>query len=149
MTSRMLTPFREMLSLREAMDRLFDESFVRPLGSPIIGDGSFYGLPVDVQVEKDDYVIRANLPGLKPEDLHIEVVDNIITLRGEIKAERKVEDENYLLQERRYGQFSRSVTLPTALNSARAEAVVENGVLTLRVPKAEEARPKAITVKAK
>jgi len=148
MTNRMLTPFREMLSLREAMDRLFDESVVRPLGSHWMGDGG-YGLAVDVQVEKDDYVIRASVPGLKPEDLQVEVIDNTVTLRGEIKAERKVEEENYLLQERRYGQFSRSVTLPTAVNSAKAEAVIENGVLTLRVPKAEEAKPKAISVKVK
>jgi len=148
MTNRMLTPFREMLSLREAMDRLFDESVVRPLGSYWTGDGG-YGLALDVQTEKDDYLIRANVPGLKPEDLQVEVVDNTVTLRGEIKAERKVEEENYLLQERRYGQFSRSISLPTAVNSAKAEAVIENGVLTLRVPKAEEAKPKAISVKVK
>jgi HSP20 family protein len=77
------------------------------------------------------------------------VVDNTITLRGEIKEESKVEQENFLLQERRYGQFSRSVTLPTPVDHGKAEATVENGVLTLRIPKAEEARPKMITVKAK
>jgi HSP20 family protein len=143
----MLTPFREMLSLREAMDRLFDESFVRPFNGAALTGG--YGLALDVRTDKDDYILRANVPGLKPEDLHVEVVDNTVTVRGEIKSEREEKDENYLLQERRYGQFSRSVSLPTAVNSAKAEAVIENGVLTLRLPKAEEAKPKAITIKAK
>ena len=72
-----------------------------------------------------------------------------VTIGGEIRQEEKTEKENFLLHERRYGQFSRSVTLPTPLNSAKAEAVIEDGVLTLHLPKAEEARPKAITVKAR
>lgn len=144
MSNLMLTPFREMLTLREAMDRLFDESFVRGSTS-----ANGYGLALDVQIDKDDYVVRANVPGLKPEDLHIEVVDNTVTVRGEIKSERQEKQENYLLQERRYGQFSRSISLPTAVNPAKAEATIEQGVLTLRVPKAEEAKPKAITIKAK
>lgn len=147
MTNRMLAPIRDMLSLREAMDRLYDESFVRPFGSPWADGG--YGLTVDVQAKDDEYILRANVPGLKPEDLRLEVVNNTVTFRGEIKEEHKTEQENYLLQERRYGQFSRSVTLPTPLDPAKAEATVENGVLTLRLPKAEEAKPKAITIRTK
>jgi HSP20 family protein len=127
------------------MDQLFDESIIRPTTF----FGTHYALPVDVQAEKDDFIVRANVPGLKPEDLRVEVVDNTVTISGEISSEQKTEQENYLLQERRYGQFSRSFTLPTSLNSAKAEATIENGVLVLRLPKAEEARPKAITVKAK
>jgi HSP20 family protein len=129
------------------MDRLFDESFVRPLGSPMLTAGC--GVALDVQTEKDEYVLRANVPGLKPEDLHIEVVDNTVTVHGEIKEESKTEQDNFLLQERRYGQFSRSVTLPTPLDPGKAEATIENGVLVLRLPKAEEAKPKMITVKAR
>ncbi|MBF8284234.1 MAG: molecular chaperone (small heat shock protein) [Anaerolineales bacterium] len=129
------------------MDRLFDESFVRPFGSPMLTRG--YGVALDVQTEKDEYVLRANVPGLKPEDLHVEVVDNTVTIRGEIKEESKTEQDNFLLQERRYGQFSRSVTLPTPLDPGKAEATIENGVLVLRLPKAEEAKPKMITVKAR
>lgn len=102
-----------------------------------------------MQIDKDDYVLRANVPGLKPEDLRIEVVDNTVTVRGEIKSEREEKQENYLLQERRYGQFSRSISLPTAVNAAKAEATVDQGMLTLRLPKAEEVKPKAITIKAK
>jgi len=129
------------------MDRLFDESFVRPFGSPMRTRG--YGVALDVQTEKDEYVLRANVPELKPEDLHVEVVDNTVTIRGEIKEESKTEQDIFLLQERRYGQFSRSVTLPTPLDPGKAEATIENGVLVLRLPKAEEAKPKMITVKAR
>ena len=129
------------------MDRLIDESFVRPFGSPMLTAG--YGVALDVQTDKDEYVLRANVPGLKPEDLHVEVVDNTVTIRGEIKEESKTEQDNFLLQERRYGQFSRSVTLPTPLDPGKAEATIENGVLVLRLPKAEEAKPKMITVKAR
>ena len=129
------------------MDRLFDTSFVRPFGSPMLTRG--YGVALDVQTEKDEYVLRANVPGLKPEDLHVEVVDNTVTIHGEIKEESKTEQDNFLLQERRYGQFSRSVTLPTPLDPGKAEATIENGVLVLRLPKAEEAKPKMITVKAR
>lgn len=144
MSNLMLTPFREMLSLREAMDRLFDDSFVR---GPATANG--YGLALDVQLEKDDYLIRANVPGLKPEEVRLEIIDNTVTVSGEIQSERQEKEANYLLQERRYGQFSRSVSLPTAVNAAKAEATIEHGVLTLRLPKAEEAKPKAITIKAK
>ncbi len=129
------------------MDRLLDESFVRPFGSPMLIRG--YGVALDVQTDKDEYVLRANVPGLKPEDLHVEVVDNTVTIRGEIKEESKTEQDNFLLQERCYGQFSRSVTLPTPLDPGKAEATIENGVLVLRLPKAEEAKPKIITVKAR
>ena len=72
------------------MDRLFDESFVRPLGSPMLTAG--YGVALDVQTDKDEYVLRANVPGLKPEDLHVEVVDNTVTIHGEIKEESKLLD---------------------------------------------------------
>lgn len=144
MTSLMLNPFREMLSLREAMDRLFDESFVR--------NGSFggsLGMAVDVEAKPAEFIVRANVPGLKPEDLHVEIMDNSVTMRGEIKGENRSEKGNYLLMERHHGQFSRTIALPAPVVASKAEAVIENGVLTLRLPKADEAKPKAITVKAK
>lgn len=147
MSSLMISPIQQVLSLREAMDRLFDESFVRPFGA-MLPDGGFT-LPIDVQATPDEYIIQASVPGLKSEDIHLEVVGNTVTIRGEYKDEKKVERANYLMQERRAGQFSRSLTLPTPLEASKAEAVVENGVLTVRVPKTEEAKPKAIAVKAK
>lgn len=144
MSNFALTPFREMLTLREAMNQLFDDSFIRPASR-----GAAYGLNLDVEAGKDEFIVHANVPGLKPEDLQIEIVDNTVTLQGEFKAETKNEDKNYLLMERSYGSFSRTISLPAAVNAAKVEATVEHGVLTLRLPKAEEARPKTITVKAK
>jgi len=138
------TPFREMLSVRDMMNRMFDDAFFRPM--TLNGEA---GLALDVEAKNDEFVVRANVPGLKPEDLNIEVLDNTVTVRGEFKDEKKDEGKSYLVMERRYGQFSRSVTLPVPVVANKAEATVENGVLTLHLPKAEEAKPKAITIKTK
>jgi len=144
-------PFREMISLRDAMDRLFEESFVRPwddrwLRFSTNGGGS---LAVDMYETDKDIVVKAALPGIKPEDIDITVTEDVLTIKGETKAEEEVEQENYHLRERRYGAFQRSVRLPTDVKADKAEAVFENGVLTLTLPKAEEVLPKTIKVKAK
>jgi len=144
MTTLSLTPFRDALSLRDAMDQLFDQSFIRPWRF----EGG-YGLRVDVRAADDEYVLTAAVPGLKPEDLQVEVIGDTVTIKGEVKDETQNGDRTYLLQERRYGRFARSLTLPASLNPAKAEAAIENGVLTLRLPKADEAKPKSITVKVK
>jgi HSP20 family protein len=146
MANLSVSPFRNMLSLREAMDQLVEQSFIRPFPAPF-EDG--FPLAVDVRTEGDDYVLTAAVPGLKPEELKIEILGDTVTIRGEVKEETKREEENYLVREMRHGQFQRSVTLPALLNAARAEASVENGMLSLRLPKADEARPKAIAIKVK
>jgi HSP20 family protein len=129
--------------MSEVMDRLFDESFARPMAY------DSYALPLDVQAKDDEYVITAAVPGLKAEDLNVEVTGEMVTLRGEIFAPAPDEKTEWLLQERRYGKFARTLNLPAELNSAQAEAAVENGVLTLRLPKAETAKSKIIQIKAK
>lgn len=139
-------PFREMISLREAMDRLFEESFVWPPLAPLRTRGT---LAVDVRETDDAFIINASVPGLKPEDLNINVVGDTVTISGEIKEETKEEEASYIYRERRFGSFTRTVTLPTTLDPDKAEAVIENGVLTLTIPKAEAAKPKAIKVKTK
>ena len=101
--------------------------------------------PVDVKVDKDEYVITALLPGVKAEELDIQVVDDTVSIQGELKVERE-ENAEYLLTERPSGRFSRTLDFPVALDPAKAEAHVENGVLTLRVPKAESAKPRTIKV---
>jgi HSP20 family protein len=106
-------------------------------------------LPLDVVADGDEYLIRAAVPGLKAEDLHLEVLGDTVTLRGEVSAEEQSENANWLLRERRVGKFARTLTLPTEVDGTQAEAVIENGVLTLRLPKAETAKPKSIQVKAK
>jgi len=102
-----------------------------------------------VRETDDAFIINASVPGLKPEDLNINVVGDTVTISGEIKEETKEEEANYIYRERRFGSFTRTVTLPTSLNPDKAEAVIENGVLTLTIPKAEAAKPKAIKVKTK
>jgi HSP20 family protein len=140
-----------MISLRDAMDRLFEESFVRPWDDRWLltrTDGSRV-LPLDMYETDEDVVVKATVPGVKPEDLNITVTEDVLTIKGETKAEEEVERENYHLRERRYGAFQRSVRLPASVKPDKAEAVFKNGVLTLTLPKADEVRPKTIKVKAK
>ena len=145
MTLSIYRPMR----LIDAMNRLFDESVLHPYDRPYVADERAYALPLDVIAKDDEYVITAAVPGLKPDDLSVEVLGETVTIRGEIKSEQNGEQDGYLLQERRYGKFSRTLNFPVALDGAKAEASVENGVLNLRVPKAETARPKMIKVKAR
>ena len=141
-------PFRDLISLREAMDRLFEESFIRPrAGWPApLGVGA---LAVDMYETDQDVVIKSSAPGVKPEDLDITITGDTLTIKGETKTEEKVEKANYIRQERRYGAFCRSLTLPTTIVAEKAKAEFENGVLTLTLPKAEEVKPKTIKVKTK
>ena len=141
-------PFTELMSLRQAMDRLFEDSFVRP--SRALEALSEVAAPaLDIYQTPSTVVVKATLPGLKPEDLSIDVTGETLTIKGEHKAEQEIKKEDYLYQERRYGTFSRSVVLPSGLKTDKTEATMEDGVLTLTIPKAEEAKPKTIKVKAK
>jgi HSP20 family protein len=143
-------PFREVVSLREAMDRLFNESFLRPWG---IGwgllPGEAWAVPLDMYETDTEVVVKASVPGIKPDDLQITVTDDVLTIKGELKAEQEIKRENYHMQEHRYGAFQRSIRLPVPVRSDKAEAVFEHGVLTLTLPKTEEVKPKQIKVKAK
>lgn len=104
--------------------------------------------PLDVVADNDAFTIKALLPGVSADDLDIQIVNEIVTLAGEIKTERE-EGANYLLAEIPGGKFHRVITLPVPLNAANVEASLENGVLTLVIPKAEEAKPRTIKVNAK
>jgi len=104
--------------------------------------------PIDVKADKDSFIIKALLPGVKSEDLDIQIVNEIVTIAGELKAERD-ESASYLLAERPSGKFHRVLTLPTPLDASKVEADLENGILTLLVPKAEEAKPHTIKIKQK
>ena len=109
----------------------------------------YYGgrrLPVDVHAEDDEFVVVASVAGLKAEDLKVEILDDVLTLSGEITSESNGDSE-YLLREIYFGEFSRSLKLPSAVEGEKAEAKVENGIITVRIPKAENARPRSIEVK--
>ncbi len=139
-------PFRDMMSLRQAMDKLFEDSFVRPAGAGLTGAASS-GVALDMFETESDVVVKAELPGVKPDEVDVSVTDNILTIKGEHKEERESKESSYYCKELRYGSFNRSVRLPASVNSDKADATFENGVLTLTIPKAEESRPKQIRVK--
>jgi HSP20 family protein len=137
-----------MMSLRQAMDRLFDDSFVR--GSRALTDDIGAGLlPLDVYQTDNDVVIKATIPGIAPEEVDISITGDTVTIKGEQKEETEVKDEDYMLKERRYGSFSRSVSIPVSVKSDKADATFDNGVLTLTLPKADEIKPKQIKIKPK
>ena len=139
-------PFREMMTLRQAMDRLFEDSFVRPSLGWIAPPGAA-SLAVDMFETKDHVAVQVALPGVKPEQVEVSITGDTLTIQGESKDESEVKEENYLRKEQRYGSFCRSLTLPRGLKADKAEATFENGVLKLRIPKAEETKPRTIKVK--
>jgi HSP20 family protein len=105
-------------------------------------------LPLDVQSDGEAYVITAPVPGFKAEDLQIQILDDVLTLRAEVESDEVEKRGGYMLREIHRGSFSRSLRLPDATDSSKAEAKIEDGLLTVRIPKSEEARPKEIKVKA-
>jgi HSP20 family protein len=139
-------PMREMISLRDAMNSLFQESFVRP-GS-LMGEGAAM-LPLDIAENENEFIVKASLPGVKPEDVLITPHGDMVTIRASVKEEQEKKDEHYYLRERRIGEFQRAVTLSTPINADKAQSLFENGVLTLILPKLEEAKPKQIKVNGK
>jgi HSP20 family protein len=139
-------PFSDLMSLREAMDRLFAESVVRP-GSRVLAPFGAADLALDMYETDNDLVITASLPGVKPEDVEITITGDALSITGEMKAETTVEKASYLRQERRFGAFSRTIALPVPIQADKAEAKFKDGVLTLSIPKAEEAKPKTIKIK--
>jgi len=145
-----LEPAREMLSLREAMDRLFEESFLRP-GSFGVSDSASAMLPMDMYETENDVVVKAAIPGVKPEDIEVTVTGDLLSIKGEFRTESEQKDEkrNYHRQERRFGSFCRQVTLPAGVNADACAADFENGVLTLTLPKVEEAKVKKVQIKSK
>ncbi len=138
-------PVRDMITLREAMDHLFDEAFTRPFGAA----SALQAPAVDMFQTDDEVVVRASLPGIKPGDVQISVTGEVLTIKGETKENTDHKEKSYHLREQRFGSFERSVSLPTAVVSDKAKAEFEDGILTITLPKAEEVKPRTITVKAK
>ena len=136
------SPFREIDAWQKAFDRFFHDDFFG-------GENNWYNLALDVSEDENSLKVEASLPGLKPEDVDIAIQDGVLTIKGAAKHEDKKDVEGkYYLRERRYGSFQRAIRLPVEVNTEAAEAVFENGVLHLTLPKAEEDKPKRIAVKA-
>jgi len=143
MTIERWDPFREMVSLRDAVNSLLQDSFVPPNGARSERRAAFT-LPLDVTEAENDFVVTASLPGISPEDVQTTVLGDTLTIRGESKADGEQNGQNWLVRERRCGSFQRSVSLGTPINADKATAQFEHGVLTLTLPKSEQARPKQI-----
>jgi HSP20 family protein len=134
-------PYRRLSGLRDAMERLFEETMVE--NTPAERELT---LAVDVTTDDDGFTLYALAPGLEADDLNIEILNNTVSVRGEFKSTAG-ENVTYLNSELPQGRFSRTITLPVAVDAAKVEANIKNGVLMLRLPKAEAHRPKPIKVK--
>jgi HSP20 family protein len=139
------SPFREILAMRDEMDRLFEDAFGNQQGARLQETGNF-GFPVDVHEDQHGYTIEASIPGIQPEDLDISITENVLTISGQSKAEQSRESGRYHVRERRFGRFSRTITLPQGIRADAVEADYENGILRIQVPKAEEVKPRRISV---
>ena len=139
-------PHQGVLSLQHAMDRLLRESYVSP---ETVGRKDLSTVALDVYETDDALVIKAAVPGIRPEDIKVTVVGTTVSIEGETESKDEVTAENYVLRERCFGRFGRSVTLPRSVNPDGATAEFEHGVLTLCIPKAEEAKTRSIKITAK
>ena len=137
-------PYREFATMRNLMDRVFEDTFgpTQPMRNDALA------LALDVAEKEEGFVVKASVPGINPDDLDISLTNDVLTIRGETKADNEINEENYHLRERRYGSFMRSITLPVPVQSDKVDAAYDNGVLTLTLPKAEDLRPKKIAIKA-
>ena len=140
-----LDPFRDLMSFRNAMDRLFDET----VGQPVAPSGALGSPTIDLYLTADEVVVPASLPGVSAKDLNISITGDVLTLHDEAQGEEDVEGAQYHSKERRYGSFTRSLGLPTAVVADKAAAQFENGILTITLDKREEVKPKKITVDVK
>jgi len=138
-------PFYDLMNVRNEMDRMLDRYFGH---IPFEVEG--YGfLDVDMYQTDNNVVVEASIPGIDPDDINISVAGDVLTIKGEVKEETEKKDVDYHIKERKYGSFTRSITLPTQVVADKASAEFKNGILKLTLPKAEEVKPKTITVKAK
>ena len=137
-------PYREMHNMINSVDRRVDSRY---LAARHMAPQN-WALAVDVSESEDEYLIKASLPGINPEDLDINIESNVLTIKGEYKEEEEREDRRYHMRERRSGNFCRSFSLPNSVNADAIEATYEAGVLSLSLPKAEEAKPHRIEVKS-
>ena len=138
-------PYAEMMSLRQAMDRLFQDAWVRP------GFGGTQGattgtVPLDIYETNDELVVTATLPGLKPEEIDITIQCDVLRIQGETRHDENVKEEQFHRRERGERRFYREVALPVSVKSDAVQAQFEHGILTLHLPKSEEAKPRRIQV---
>jgi HSP20 family protein len=137
-------PFREMQNLRSAMDQILDVNYPWTR----MGMSRNWEFPMDIIEDEDAYLIKASIPGINPNDLEVVFDNNVLTIKGEVQSDEEFENVRYHMRERTFGEFSRSVSVPTAIDDKSISATYDAGVLTLRLPKSEGAKPKRIEIKA-
>ncbi|MDQ7819090.1 MAG: Hsp20/alpha crystallin family protein [Armatimonadota bacterium] len=135
-------PFDDLASLRESMDKLFEEFFSRRPRAPV----SAWQPAVEVYETDTEVVVRAELPGVDPKNVDVTVTEDTLTIKGEARAEQEERGRNYYRRELRYGSFLRTLPLPAEVQGDKARASYRNGILEIRVPKSERARPRAVKV---
>lgn len=140
-------PLEALMPLREAINRLFEESIIGPRIE--LFTGRTFPLDVYESQDKQQYVIEASIAGFKPEEIQITAEGDTVMIRAEKKEETKTEKGSYVRHERYEGEINRSFTLPSSIDASKVEATYEQGVLTLRIPKAEEMKPKQIPIRIK
>jgi HSP20 family protein len=137
-------PYREMSNFRRLVNRMME--------APDYQEGDWtesmaWDLPLDVTEDQDEFLVKASLPGVNPNDLDITYNNNTLTIRGEMNKEEEQKEKRYLMRERHYGTFVRSISLPSSVNSGAIEAEYNDGILTLHLPKTEEVKPKRIAIR--
>ena len=144
MTITRWAPLRDFVSLRDAMDKAFEETFVTP---KILGDGNGWTIPVDLFETPEAFTLKTMLPGIPSEKIDIEATATQVTIKGEHKEETKVTEGTRVREELRYGKYERTLTLPAEIDPDKVDAVYENGLLTLMLPKSEIVKPKTVKIK--
>ena len=140
-------PFREIASVRRVMDNLFDDSMM-PRWYQIEKDDTLVP-PVDMLETDKEIIVKAVLPGVSKDGLNVDILGDTLTIRGETKSEKEEKKEHYIYRESHHGTFTRSITLPEGLEMGKGKAEIENGVLTIKIPKAENLKPKSIKIEVK
>ena len=143
MVLRRWYPFSDMRRMQETMDRMWRGAY-HPAGDP---EMEHWAVPLNVSEQGDDILVEASLPGAKPDDIDVTIEDNVLTIKGSTKAEGECNDGNFLIRERHFGTFHRSLRLPNTVDTDRAEPRYENGVLTILLPKAESKKAKQLRIR--
>lgn len=141
-------PFKDMVSLRDEIDKLFNDFFKRSPEERIEPHGIWYPA-LDIEESKDNIKVTAELPGMKKEDIRLTISDGQLMIQGERKFEKEEKDKTYHRIERSYGKFRRTISLPTEVEEDKVKATYEQGILKVTIPKSEKVKPKEIGITVK